>query len=278
MPWRDCSDDPNSRPVLVERYTAIARAARAPVTDRTTRIVELCRGRRVVDVGCVDHRAATHEAATWLHRLVAGAAASCLGVDIEPEGVAAMRAAGYDAVVHDVSGGLGPVAAGAPYDVVVAGEVVEHLGTPERLFEFARDALGPGGLLVVTTPNPYAPHRVRAGQLGLAWENADHVLYAFPSGIVELGERTGFRLVEYRTVLTRPWRAELRHALVRWAERIRNRWLRGQPLGTDPESQLLPALEAYVNPLELAFVGATRSTRFLGETALYVLRREGCSP
>src|SRR5579884_169591 len=278
-PWRDLSDDPNARPVLRARHEAVVHAVRSPLRDRTERIVELCRDARVLDVGCVDHRAELHAGPNWLHRRITEVASSCVGIDVEADGVAAMQAAGFDAQVHDVCGDPAPLVARGPFDVVVAGEVLEHLASPQALFELAGAVLGPGGRLVVTTPNPYAPHRVRAGQFGVSFENADHVVYAFPSGIVELGARAGLELEEYRTVFVRPLRTELRRAIVRLALDARDR-IRGKRREhtDDPDAEILPALMTYVNPLELAFVATTRSSRLLGETAFYVLRKGAVSP
>jgi SAM-dependent methyltransferase len=276
MGWRELSDDPNARPVLRARHTAVTRAARPPLHDRVDRIAELCRDARVLDVGCVDHRAGLHTGPNFLHRRIAEVAGSCLGVDVETDGVVAMQEAGFDALVHDVCAGAGPLAARGPFDVVVAGEVLEHLASPQALFEVAAAVLAPGGRLVVTTPNPYAPHRVRAGQLGVSFENADHVVYGFPSGITELGARAGLGLEEYRTVFTAPLRTELRRAAVRLALAARDRVLGNRREPDDgSDAAIVPALMTYVNPFELAFVTATRSSRFLGETAFYVLRKPG---
>jgi SAM-dependent methyltransferase len=96
-----------------------------------------------------------------------------------------------------------------PFDVVVAGEVIEHLDCPRQLLDFSRSILRPGGKLVITTPNPYAPWRVRSGQLGLVWESVDHVGYLFPSGICELAERAGMLLVSWSTVGLASGRAAL---------------------------------------------------------------------
>ena len=83
------------------------------------------------------------------------------------------------------------MAATGPFDVIVAGELIEHVGSIDMLFEVARDLLSPTGEMILTTPNPWAPARVAAGQRGEVWENADHILFAFPSGVAELAERHG---------------------------------------------------------------------------------------
>ena len=108
---------------------------------------------------------------------------------------------GYDVLVGDITRPpSGELCRRGPFDVVVAGELIEHLDTPVALFCFAAPLLAPGGELVLTTPNPYALHRIRAGWDRVVWENTDHVAYLFPSGIVELAERCGMELGWYGNV------------------------------------------------------------------------------
>ena len=184
--WSDVADDPNDVRALAGRARTLRAAWREPIADRAEFIVERCRGKRVMDLGCVAHDVERMKSPDWLHGRVAAAAASCLGVDVLPEGVARMVEAGYDVVAHDLTQGPGPLADAGPFDVIVAGELIEHVTSLDMLFTAARDLLGPQGELLITTPNPWAPHRVAAGQRGDCWENADHIMFAFPSGIAEL--------------------------------------------------------------------------------------------
>jgi SAM-dependent methyltransferase len=41
---------------------------------------------------------------------------------------------------------------GAPYDLIVCADVVEHLGNPRGLLEFAKDVLSDDGRLIISTP------------------------------------------------------------------------------------------------------------------------------
>jgi len=204
--WSELTADPNDPPALVHRARVLQAAWRPPITDRTAFIEERCRDRIVLDVGCVAHDVERMSAPTWLHGRIAAAARRCVGVDVLPAGVEAMRRRGYDVVLHDVTTGLGPIAGLAPFDVIVAGELIEHVEGVDMLFRLAGETLADGGQLIITTPNPYAPGRVRAGQLGIVWENADHILYAFPSGIAELCERHGLRLAEAAVTAASPAR------------------------------------------------------------------------
>ena len=163
--------------------------------DRTAYLCELVRGRKLLDVGVVDHFA---DSGQHLHRQLAGVAAESLGVDRLEEGIEALKRDGFNARVCDITReGIEGL-----FDVIVAGEVIEHLGSPEALFRLGQRNLNPDGRLVLTTPNAYYLSRIRDALLGRSRENADHVSLWSPSGIAEMAERQGLRLERYRGVLT----------------------------------------------------------------------------
>ncbi|MEM9465100.1 MAG: class I SAM-dependent methyltransferase [Actinomycetota bacterium] len=192
--WSSTTADPSDAAAIAHRGRVLAEAWMPTIENRIDFLADRCRGKRVLDIGCVAHDVGRFDDPSWLHRHLADAADLCVGVDILEPQVAAMNEAGFDVVAHDLSTGLGPLADRGPFDVIVAGELIEHLSDLDLLIRIADTALAPGGELVLTTPNPYAPDRVWAGQRGIVFENADHVSYLFPAGIAELAERNGLRL------------------------------------------------------------------------------------
>lgn len=265
--WNERVTDPNDPAAIAHRARALEAAWMAPIDDRVAFLVDRCRDRHVLDVGCVAHDATRLDDPTWLHRHLATAAASCVGVDILEPGVAAVRAAGFEAICHDLSTGLGPLASRAPFDVIVAGEIIEHLTDLDMLFQVAHDGLTDAGELILTTPNPYAPARVRAGQRGIVWENADHVSYLFPSGVAELAARNGL-VLSGATTIDPPVPAV--SVVRRWKRFVRGSgW---QAVGYDTVDR--PGRQA---PLSARGVVDRlldrRSGRFTGETFVYVITR-----
>ena len=197
--WLDITTQPNSPEAKRFRLATLAAAHAEPVPSRIGYLQDVVRGKRVLDVGCVAHDLETESAEVWLHRALASAADYCLGVDVLPDAIERLREAGYNVRLCDVT----REDPGETFDVIVAGEVIEHLGAPAALFDAAGRMLAPGGRLVLTTPNPYYWKRTR-NHIGLRpnrCENVDHVTMLFASGVAELAERAGLRLDRYCGVL-----------------------------------------------------------------------------
>lgn len=273
--WSSVADDPNDPHALAMRASVLRQAWIPEIPNRVGFLLERCKDKRVLDIGCVAHDLARMDAANWLHGQIAGVAASCLGVDIHGEGVSEMRRRGFQAIEHDLAQGLGPLDLEKPFDVIVAGELIEHVESMGMLFDAAAALLVDGGELIITTPNPWAPHRVRAAQLGIVWENTDHILFAFPSGIAELASRHGLRLAEATsTVLERNDYAGVRDRIKALRRRVR-----GRHWETVGYASLGDARVARVGAL---FSGAwivaklrqlqRPRRRFLGESFVYVVR------
>lgn len=200
--WSEISTDPNAPEVLVRRNAVLA-ATRAPVVrSRPGYLVGLARDRQVLDIGVVEHRVESRDSPQWLHRRLVGAAARCVGVDVLEDEVDALRAEGFDVRCHDLS--VGPL--DERFEVIVVGEVVEHLGAPVAMLVSAREMLLPGGRIVVTTPNPYMVHRVWANLRGSFPDSADHTLLVGPSHMLEIADRAGLALDSWRGVRLRDLR------------------------------------------------------------------------
>ena len=100
-------------------------------------------GRRVLDLGCRD--GALTQAYLEGNEVV--------GVDADREALAEAARLGIETSWADLDQPL--EFADTSFDVVVAGELLEHLRDPQRLVRDARRVLRPGGTLVGSVPNAY---------------------------------------------------------------------------------------------------------------------------
>src|SRR5258706_11677963 len=194
--WRDLSADPNSKISRDLRRKTIQDAWRPPVESRMAYLTQVAAGKRVLDVGVVGHVVDLQGDDEWMHAAIVRSAASCLGVDILPEAIAELKSRGFNVMLRDIT--AEPL--DQTFELIICGEVIEHLGSPAGLFKAAAKMLEPGGRLVLTTPNPYSDTNIRHAFRGTFDESVDHVTLLVPSGIAELAEREGLALDTYRGV------------------------------------------------------------------------------
>jgi len=89
---------------------------------------------------------------------------------------------------------------GAGYDAVIALDVLEHVVSPSKMMQICREALRPGGLLLLQTPNT---HSLRFRAQGATWDMLmpdQHLTLFSPHSLQGLLASHGFGILEMRTV------------------------------------------------------------------------------
>ena len=164
-----------------------------PLTKRAL-ILALCRGRSVLDLGCVQHSwRMSIENPHWLHSEIAEVAADCTGVDYLEADVIELNRRGYHMIVGDVLKDDPP----GQYDVVVAGDLIEHLDNPGLFLEYIGKALRPEGLAVITTPNAFDVNQLWTILANRKPDiNPEHVSNLDPFTMEKLVERSPLRIAE----------------------------------------------------------------------------------
>jgi 2-polyprenyl-3-methyl-5-hydroxy-6-metoxy-1,4-benzoquinol methylase len=179
------------------RPPSVHRLPRVRLVDRIDEVRALVRGRTVIDLGFVDEgqMAAKSGRGTWLHDIVRGEALTCVGIDADERGVAHARALGFDARRADVEDAAELGALGLePADIVLAGELLEHLDRPGRFLDAVKVLTSPGGALVLTTPNAHALTNTLGALAGRELVNPDHVSWLSWRTLETLLSRHGWRL------------------------------------------------------------------------------------
>jgi 2-polyprenyl-3-methyl-5-hydroxy-6-metoxy-1,4-benzoquinol methylase len=152
--------------------------------------------REVMDLGCVDSRPARHDAAAridykvnLLHKKIAEINPKTLGVDIDPPGVEVLNQQGFNVIVADVH----TMNLGRQFDTIIAGEIIEHLENPGLFMRNMHKHLVPGGVIIVSTPNPfYSGSAWKIWRYGKPAVHEEHMGWQDPTTLGQLFKRTGF--------------------------------------------------------------------------------------
>ncbi len=145
---------------------------------------------RVLDVGCAAHTADAVHRHDWLHRHLVRHAREVVGVDILPEEVERLVAMGFNVRTADAE----RMRLGERFDVVVAGEIIEHLANPGLFLETVREHLLPSGRLILTTPNAWAYHRTIRAWFREVPCHEDHTCWYDRVTLMQLLQRYHYRV------------------------------------------------------------------------------------
>lgn len=194
--WTSVSDDPNSSAAKASVRDWLARARQIHLDTDVLGFVETrVRGKRVLDIGVVSHSARYFEQPGWRHGRISRAAAYCLGVDILALLVTELKQRGFNVRCVDATS---EADLEERFDVVFAGDVIEHVDNAVALLRFAGRHLAEDGRLYVTTPNPFSRKFFRQFRRARVMvTNLDHVAWISPTMAIELGRRAGLRLKAY---------------------------------------------------------------------------------
>jgi 2-polyprenyl-3-methyl-5-hydroxy-6-metoxy-1,4-benzoquinol methylase len=180
----------------------------APIKDyvsRDEKILEVCRGKRVLHLGCVGFTDCPMAdkirlARQSLHQRLTENS-ECLGVDLDAETLAQLQAQQVfsNVVVGNVEQ-LELLPANLPkFDVVVAGDIIEHLSNPGKMLDGVSRWLRPGGVLIVSAPNSMGLPAFVRYLFGRFREGLQHVLCFNPITLAQLLERHGYQVRQAMT-------------------------------------------------------------------------------
>lgn len=167
-------------------------------------ILGACRDKRVLHLGCSDSPATEEHLAdgSLLHSMIDNVAAKQYGIDIDPAGIEIMRNAGFKNVaVSNVEDLLRNNPFGmTDFDVIVAGEIIEHLSNPGLFLDSIKPLMGPpyNSKLVITTVNAfYAMRFFLCMVTGREHVHPDHVSYYSKRTLEKLLQVHGYEIDQF---------------------------------------------------------------------------------
>jgi SAM-dependent methyltransferase len=151
-------------------------------------------GKSVLDVGCVEHSTDNiGKARIWVHGFLKQRAAKLVGIDILEKDIQELKQRGYDVEVQNAES----FRFDDRFEVILAGELVEHLSNPGGFLDSCQRALADDGRLILTTPNAYALSRLLRSLVRLHNDppvNEEHTAWYSPRVLATLLARHGFEI------------------------------------------------------------------------------------
>jgi hypothetical protein len=188
------------------RYTPLEAISIGRPVDRIKYIASVCAGLRVLDLGAMDETAwqSKRGRGTWLHEEIAKAALRVDGFDSSEIVPAAGLVTAPNALIRrgditDLKQLLTEL--DQTPDIVVAGELIEHLENPlQFLRKFSEIPELAGKALIFSTPNATALHNCLIGLARRESTHHDHLCILSYKTLTTLCRRAGFsswRIIPY---------------------------------------------------------------------------------
>lgn len=161
--------------------------------DKVAWIEKFIDGKKVLDLGCIRHNLEETKKAGWLHGIIVERARETVGVDYLSDEVTALNAQGY----HMICANVETMRINDKFEVIVAGDLIEHLSNFGMFLERLSEHLAPNGVVLITTPNPINLLRfVRALFTGTAGANPEHTCWFTEKVLRQLAARYHFEVFE----------------------------------------------------------------------------------
>lgn len=172
--------------------------------QRVDFIKEACRGKKVLHLGCTNYPYTDDAIANnmLLHFELEKIASELYGFDFDKAGLDIIERAGAKNVFEADLEQLQNVVLDETFDVIIGGEMIEHLSNPGLFLSGIKRFMRPDTQLVITTINAYCAMRFLIyGLRGKGGKNEpvhpDHVSYYSYTTLKLMLERHGFKMNEF---------------------------------------------------------------------------------
>ena len=169
------------------------------LVERLDFIKSACAGKKVLHLGCTNwpYTLDAIDAGMLLHDDLAGVASELYGFDFDQQGIDVLVSKGYSNLYQADLEKLDEVDVNEKFDVIIAGEMIEHLNNPGLFLNGIKRFMNPETQLIVTTINAYCGMRfliygLRGRGGSLEPVHPDHIAYYSYSTLKLILERHKF--------------------------------------------------------------------------------------
>jgi hypothetical protein len=164
----------------------------------------ISRGKRVLHLGCTNHPYTQDsiDNGMLLHDNLSRVASELWGIDGDAESLKVLRDRGYMHLIEGDIESLNSVDGLPEFDLVIAGEIIEHVNNPGLFLNAVRSLMAPKTKLVLTTVNAYCGFRniyyALRGKGGVAEPvHPDHVAYYSYVTLNNLLKRHSLKVIDF---------------------------------------------------------------------------------
>jgi len=167
---------------------------------------KMCRGKTVLHLGCSSGRYLQDhvDRGDLMHEIVRSEASELFGVDIHDESVRSLRQLGYQNIFPGNAEQLEDLDIDRRFDIVLAGDLLEHITRPGSMLEGAKQFIDSSGTFVISTNNAFGIHYQIRRWMGKYSEHFEHVSFYSPETLKHLFERHGYDVLEMYGAFTTP--------------------------------------------------------------------------
>lgn len=169
------------------------------LVDRVSYLRNLCHGKKVLHLGATDAPETRNAVLSGrlLHNHLNEVSRYLVGMDINSEMI---RWLSENCGTNNINYGNIENPDDYPqenFDIIVAGEILEHLSNPGQALNSIRSAVKPSTKLLITVPNAYSLKVFCRALLKQELIHPDHTLHHSPHTLNVLLERHGFSVESY---------------------------------------------------------------------------------
>ncbi|MDH5571488.1 MAG: class I SAM-dependent methyltransferase [Gammaproteobacteria bacterium] len=141
---------------------------------------------------------------TFLHSILSESSKSISGLDIDSNSLEVMKTHGFSDLYEGNAEKLSEANINKEFDIVIAGDLLEHITCPGAMLEGVKDLLNEDGKLIISTNNAFGLHYQIRRWLGRYTEHFEHVCFYSPETLIHLFERHNYIIEELYGAYTVP--------------------------------------------------------------------------
>lgn len=170
------------------------------IANRDDFVLSYCKSKKILHLGAVDSEflEAKINRGTLFHlKLMSDPQIkSVIGIDIDQKGIEILRKYNINNVIHGNLERLNEVSLDEKFDIIMAGEIIEHLSNPGMFLQGTKKFFHESTEMIITTPNPFSYIRFHHVMINKEIVHPDHKCWYSYITLRNLLQTHGFKVTK----------------------------------------------------------------------------------